>query len=258
MKSRISPWIPLAALLAVAPGPARALDEALYAELLARHTREVDDLAGVRVDYRGLRGSPDWPRLIQSLAESDPSALRSRDEKLAFWIDAYNVLAIDLILRHYPVGSIRDIGWLLNPVWKQPAGVIGGRSYSLDEIEHEIIRPLGDPRAHAAVVCASLSCPPLAREPWRAERLDDQLDAAMRGWLAHPRKGLLIDRERGRVTLSRIFSWFDEDFEDAGGALAFVTPYLPEADREWLRGEGADASIAYFDYDWSLNELSDS
>lgn len=246
----------LVALLAMAPASAPALDETLYATLLARHTREVDDLAGVRVDYRALRDSEEWRRLVRSLAESDPSALRTRDEKLAFWIDAYNVLAIDLVVRHYPLESIRDIGWLLNPVWKRPAGEVGGRRYSLDEIEHGIVRPLGDPRAHAAVVCASLSCPPLLREPWSADRLDAQLDAALRGWLAHPRKGLRIDRGRGSVTLSRIFDWFDEDFEEAGGALAFVSPYLSPEDRDWLRGEGADASVDFFDYDWSLNDLA--
>ncbi len=245
----------LAALMMLGAGSARALDAELYAELLDRHTREVADLALVRVDYRALRESEDWRRPVRSLAESSPASLRGRNEKLAFWINAYNVLAIDLVVRHYPVESIRDIGWLLRPVWKRPAGQVGGRSYSLDEIEHGIVRPLGDPRAHAGVVCASLSCPPLLREPWRPDRLDAQLDAALRGWLADPRKGLRIDRERGVVTLSRIFDWFEEDFEDAGGVMAFVAPYLSDVDRDWLRGEGADASIEYLDYDWGLNEL---
>jgi hypothetical protein len=243
------------ALLA-APLPGSALDEVLYAEILERYTRDVPDLARTRVDYRALASAPDWKRLVQSLAESDPTRLRERDEKLAFWANAYNILAIDLVVRHYPVDGIRDIGSFISPVWKKPAGTIGGRDYSLDEIEHRIVRPLGDPRGHVAVVCASLSCPPLSRVPWNAARLDDQLDDAMRRWLADPRKGLRIDRERRTLHLSRIFKWFDEDFEASGGVLAFVARYLGEADRAWLLEQGADIGISYLDYDWSLNDLA--
>ena len=104
-------------------------------------------------------------KLVASLAASDPSALRGRDEQLAFWSNAYNILAMDLVVEHAPEQSIKDIGSLFFPVWKKPAGKIGGKTYSLDEIEHGIVRPLGDPRAHVAVICASLSCPPLRREP---------------------------------------------------------------------------------------------
>jgi hypothetical protein len=240
------------------PLPARALDEVLYAEILERYTRDVSDLARVRVDYRALTASPDWKRLVQSLADSEPGRLRSRNEKLAFWANAYNILAIDLVVRHYPIDGIKDVGSLFSPVWKKSAGTIGDRSYSLDEIEHGIVRPLGDPRGHVAVVCASLSCPPLPRVPWSAVRLDDQLDDAMRLWLADPRKGLRIDRKTRTVHMSRIFEWFEEDFEASGGALAFVAPFLDDGDRAWLRDEGAGARIAYFDYDWSLNDLGRS
>lgn len=248
--------IPLAAiaLLVAAPGGA-ALDTHLYAELLKRHTREVADLARVRVDYAGLRTSPDWQRLVASLASSDPARLRGRNERLAFWINAYNILAIDLVVKHYPVDGIKDIGSLFRPVWKRPAGRIGARSYSLDEIEHDIIRPMGDPRTHVAVVCASLSCPALLREPWRADRLDAQLDAALRDWLADPRKGARVERSRERIALSRIFDWFEEDFEVSGGVLAFVASYLPPADAEWLREVGTGVDIDYLDYDWRLNDL---
>jgi hypothetical protein len=246
----------LAAALLPGPLPARALDEALYAEILERYTRDVPDLARTRVDYRALAGSSDWKRLVRSLSDSDPRRLRGRDEKLAFWANAYNILAIDLVVRHYPVDGIKEIGSLFSPVWKKPAGTIGGRHYSLDEIEHEIVRPLGDPRGHVAVVCASLSCPPLSRVPWNAARLDDQLDDAMRRWLADPRKGLRIDRRTRTVHLSRIFKWFDEDFEASGGVLAFVAAYLDDADRDWLRQQGTGARIEYMDYDWSLNDLA--
>src|SRR5262245_34588704 len=158
-----------------AASPAHGLDEALWARLLAEHTVTVDDPASTRVDYASLRGSADWEALLASLRAAEPARLATRAERLAFWIDAYNVLAIDLVRRHYPVEGIRSIGSLLSPVWKRPAGEVGGRPYSLDEIEHAILRPLGEPRVHGAIVCASVSCPPLRREPYRAAELAAQL-----------------------------------------------------------------------------------
>lgn len=241
--------------LAATATPAPAFDEDLYAELLARHTRPVDDLARVRVDYPALAASADWKRLVAGLADSDLEALRTREQEIAFWANAYNVLAMDLVARNWPVESIRDIGSLLRPVWKRPAGVVGGSERTLDEIEHEIIRPLGDPRTHAVVICASTSCPALPREPLRAETIDAQLDEATRAWLADPQKGMAIDRTANAIRLSRILDWFAEDFAASGGVVAFATRYAPESERVWLREHGDDARLAYFEYDWRVNAL---
>lgn len=244
----------LCAGLTLPVAAAAQLDETLYAELLTRHTREVNDAAGTRVDYRALRASPAWRRLVTGLDTADTGALRTRARRLAFWINAYNVLAIDVVLGGYPLTSIKDRGGLLTPVWKIEAGRVGGRSVTLHEIEHEILRPLGDPRIHAAIVCASTSCPSLRREPYSAASLDAQLDDSLRRFLADPRKGLSVDRSAGRVRLSRIFDWFAEDFQAGGGVLPFVTRYAPEPDGEWLAENAADASLGYFDYDWRLND----
>jgi len=244
-----------AAALVLSAAPAPAFDEALYATLLERHARTVEDVARVRVDYPAIARSADWKRLVAGLAATDLASLPTRDEQLAFWIDAYNVLAIDLVASHYPLESIRDIGSFFRPVWKRPAGVVGGRSVTLDEIEHGIVRPLGEPRAHAVVVCASTSCPALPREPLRAATLDAQLDAATDAWLADPGKGLRIEREADTIHLSRIFDWFEEDFEPAGGVLTFVARHAPVSDRAWLRERGAAARIVYLDYDWSVNAV---
>lgn len=248
------------ALFVSLAGVARALDQALYAQLLQRHTQAVADLAGTRVDYRALRGtpgasgspgSPEWRRLIASLEQSAPSKLTTREEKLAFWINAYNILAIDTVLRGYPLDSIRDLGNFVFPVWGKPAGRIEGREVTLEEIEHEILRPMGEPRIHFAIVCASLSCPSLRREPWEASRLDAQLEDATRAFVADPRKGLRIEAN-GTVRVSSIFKWFSGDFEAAGGVLAFVAPRVSDAQRPRL--EGAD--LAYLDYDWRLNDTA--
>lgn len=234
-----------------APDP---IDLALYARLLEANTVATRDLVGTRVDYRALRTSSEWRKLTRQVRNARPARL-GRAERLAFWINAYNILAIDLVLAHYPVESIRDIGSFFSPVWKKPVGEIEGRERSLGEIEHEILRKMNEPRIHAAIVCASTSCPSLARTPYRARTLDADLDRSMRRFLANDQKGVRIDRNTGTVHLSSIFDWFEADFEAAGGVLPTIAPYLPEADANWLEGAGRNASIRYFDYDWTLNDV---
>jgi len=226
----------------------------LWGEVLSRHTQAVDTEVGTRVDYSALLRDPRWSQMVTALGRVDPSDLRSREEKLAFWINAYNILAIDIVLQNYPVESIRDIGWLLRPVWKRPAGTIGDRSYSLDEIEHVILRPLGEPRIHGAIVCAAVSCPNLLREPYRAEVLNAQFEVSLRAWMARPEKGMALDRERGIVRVSRVFDWFKEDFEIEGGVLPFVIGYAPPEEAKWLRTHRDAVSLEYLPYDWRLND----
>jgi len=246
----------------------RTLDIALYDELLRLHTRAVADPAQTRIDYAALRGgagAPDWKRLVEGLAAWRPDRLGSRAETLAAWINLYNVLTIDLVVRGAPVASIRDLGSVLRPVWKRAAGRIGSdagpgtRAVSLDEIEHGILRRLGEPRIHAAIVCGSVSCPPLRREPYRAERLDAQLDDNLRAWLADARKGARFEPAPdavggGTLRLSPIFDWFARDFAAAGGVRAFVLPHLPEPIREAVTRGGDAVRIAFLEYDWRLND----
>ena len=238
----------------LAPGAGHALDRDLYAEILERFTREVPDTAGTRVDYAGLARSARWRELQASLERTDPEQIHSRNGKLTFWINAYNILAIDTVVRNQPLESIRDVGSIFRSVWARDAGTIAGRTVTLEEIEHEGMRPMGEPRIHAAIVCASVSCPPLSREPFEAARLDAQLDAALRRWLADPRKGLRIDRASKTVYLSKVFDWFEEDFEDRGGVLPYLRAYVSESDRQWL-ARATSIDVEYLDYDWSLNGL---
>jgi hypothetical protein len=247
-----APAVLAALVLASSAVEALALDEVLYATLLERHTVAVEDIASTRVDYRALRDSQDWQKLVESLRQSQPARLGSRNEKLAFWINAYNILAIDLVQRHYPVDSIRSIGSFFSPVWKKPAGEIAGRDYTLQEIEHEILRPMGEPRIHAAIVCASLSCPPLRREPYRPSGLDAQLEDNVRRWLADPRKGARIDRSTSTLYLSPILEWFAQDFN--GEVVPFVAAHLPKDDASWIQANEGALRVRYMDYDWSLND----
>lgn len=232
---------------------AEPIDLARYARLLSTHTREVPGLSRTVVDYAALARSRDLDALVAQIRAARPSRLGHKD-RLAFWINAYNILTLDLVRRHYPIEGIKKIGSLLKPVWRRPLLEIEGETVTLDRIEHEILRKEGEPRIHAAIVCASKSCPPLVRQPFRGSTLEADLDRAMRRWLSDERKGAALDRTGHRLRVSKIFSWFEEDFAAKGGVRAFIAAYRSPADAAWLRGPGRTAPIEYFDYDWSLND----
>ena len=245
----------LTAGLAPSAGATEPAYVALWAELLEAHTASVPSTVGTTVDYRalGTTAGARWRRLLHELAETGTP--QGRDATLALWINAYNILAIEKVRGSHPVDSIRDIGSFFSPVWDQEAGTVAGRTVSLGEIEHKILRKLGEPRIHAAIVCASTSCPSLRRTPFTAAGLEAQLDEVMRTWLASPTKGLRVDREAKRVTVSKIFDWFEDDFDEMGGVLGAVARYAPEQDRAWLAAHRGEVDVEYFDYDWSLNDV---
>lgn len=238
----------LLALLLSTTALAREPDWEDYARLLEHHVRPVvlDGVSLNGVDYAALRKDPLYATVRVGLAHFDPAHLASRKERLAFFINAYNILAINVVLDNWPLTSIKDAGSLFNPVWKQTAGLIGGRRFSLDEIENEILRPLGDPRIHMAIVCASVSCPDLRPEPYRAEHLTQQLDQQAREFLANPDKGLRVTTTSIRV--SKIFDWFEEDFTQVYSA---VPPFLH---RYHLGLPAKLAVTADLPYNWSLND----
>jgi hypothetical protein len=261
---RASAWRSILAILSLAatafalPASANSkggpIDLDLYAQILEQNTEVTKDIAEVRVDYRSIGSTPEWRDLVSQIEKAKPSRL-DRDGQIAFWINAYNILTIDLILKHYPIESIKDIGSFFSPVWNIQVATIEGKDLSLGEIEHDILRPMGEPRIHAAIVCASASCPPLARSPFRPDQLEHDLSLAMRVWLRNQQKVIKIDRGAGRITLSKIFDWFEADFEASGGVFENIARYVDQEDSEWLRTTGNNASIEYFKYDWSLNDL---
>ncbi|WP_367026183.1 DUF547 domain-containing protein [Methylococcus sp. ANG] len=214
-------------------------------QLLERHLgrRSAAGIELAWLDYSALRQDPAFSRVVEQIAAYPPENLRTREERLAFHINAYNILAIKTVLDHWPVESIKDAGSLLRPVWKRPAGEVGGKTLSLDEIE-DGLRKLGEPRIHMAIVCASKSCPDLRREPYAAAKLDQQLSDAATAFLSNPAKGLRV--ENGAIRVSKIFDWFGGDFDAAGGVAAFLSRYYPELPV----GPPVRADLPY---DWSLN-----
>lgn len=231
----------LSALTAHAAEP----DWSRYGDLLAKYV-SASTRNGVRlnvVDYAGLKACGELEAVAAQLAAYPLEKLVTREEKLAFYINAYNVLAMKMVVDHLPLASIRDVGSLLSPVWKKPAGTLGGKTVTLDGLEHKVLRPMGEPRIHFAIVCASVSCPDLRAEPYTAVKLDGQLDAQVRAFLANPAKGLRVGRDDIRV--SKIFDWFKQDFAAAGGIETFLRHYLPA-----LSNLPVKADITY---DWALN-----
>lgn len=206
------------------------------------------------VDYTGLRGPgrAELDAYLGELSSVSTTASWGRNEALAFWIDAYNAWTVKLIVDHPGIKSIKSITTVGSP-WKLsfiPMRATGKETMSLDDIEHGVIRPrFGDPRIHVAVVCASVSCPPLRAEAFVASRVDAQLDEQARAFLADPERNT-VDAERKVLRLSGIFDWYAGDFEASGGVPAFVQKYGPPALAE---AAGAGWQVEYVDYDWGLN-----
>ena len=217
-----------------------------YNHLLQTYVQagEKHDIELSMVDYQSLKADPHWPRLLTNLAAFDEKNLASKAEKLSFWINAYNILAIKTVLDHWPLQSIRDAGSFFSPVWKKPAGIAAGSMRTLHTIEHEILRPMAEPRIHFAIVCASVSCPDLKASAYDATHLNAQLDTQAKLFITQPTKGVSIQGHK--IHSSKIFDWFEDDFQEQGGVIAFIRKYrddLPKKPR----------LASHLDYDWSLN-----
>ena len=230
---------------------ATPVDHSVFDRLLRTY---VDDDGWVNYKAWKAQDEETLRNYLKSLGKVDPDSL-GRAEKLAFWINAYNALTIQGILEFYPLKSIRDkvsrfVGF---NIWDDYPMTVHGKAYSLNDIEHRILRKMEEPRIHFAIVCASVGCPKLRNEAYTAGDLDSQLQDNAKDFFARPRN-FRIDKRRNTVYLSSILDWFGEDFGGSDRAkLDFAGKYAPEEkDREYLR-EGKP-KVKYLNYDWSLNE----
>ncbi len=237
-----------------AEGQTGAVLHETFDQILKGHVKD-----GV-VDYEGLRRDETLlDRYLATLDGIDPSSM-DRNGRIAFWINAYNAFTLKLILNYYPdIQSIKDIP--SSKRWNARVWSVNGEKKSLDQIEHEILRKMGEPRIHFAIVCASISCPDLRGGAYFPDSLDEQLDEAAAGFLNDSMKGAAVMEEKGMLWgtnyvlyLSPIFDWFEGDFEKKSGSVVdFVLPYLPGTMKAFVVAHRDELKVKHLDYDWRLN-----
>jgi uncharacterized protein DUF547 len=244
MKRRTGEGLALVLLSVLAPVSSRGAipDPAPWDAVLAARARNGG------FDYAGAAGQ-DRKRLAAYLTNLGDARLEtmSAAEKKAFYINAYNAIAVQTLLDN-PGRSIRDISGAFNRAKHR----VAGETLTLDDIENRL-RDEKDARIHFAIVCASRSCPSLAPRAYTAETIDEQLDKQGRAFVADPRKNV-IDRAKGRIALSKIFHWNRTEFErDGGTLLKFVSRFAPDAaTASYIATYPTDP--AFLDYDWSPNQ----
>jgi hypothetical protein len=213
-------------------------------KLLRKHVN-----ASGMVSYKGFqKDKAELDVYLKTLSDNAPQSSWSADEQKAYWINAYNAFTVALILKHYPVKSIKDIGgkiYKVNTPWDIKFVNIGGKKYDLNNIEHGILRKkFDDPRIHFALVCASISCPRLRNEAYTAGQLNAQLEDAG--------KDFLNDKSKNRISankadLSKYFSWYKGDFTKNGSLADYINKYS-------VTKVNTNTKIGSLDYNWSLNE----
>jgi hypothetical protein len=213
--------------------------------------KAVDGVLINAVDYPNLKIDPLFSGLVSRLNSYPLKSLESEQSKLTFWINVYNILAAKMITDHYPIASIKDAGSLFKSVWKQPAGKVGGKERTLNDIEHEILRKMNEPRIHSAIVCASVSCPDLRLEAYTIDKLNEQLDDQLEKFLLSREKGMQLDGKKNRVYLSSIFKWFKEDFEGKGGVIKYISKYVTAEEKKVMNHSKLE--VIYMDYNWNIN-----
>ena len=194
-----------------------------------------------QVNYKGLKNNRKaLLNYITVLGKNIPNDSWAKADKLAYWINAYNAFTIDLILQNYPLKSIKDIK---NP-WKQRLWKLGSKWYNLEEMEHQILRKMDEPRIHFAIVCASFSCPKLQNEAFTASNIESQLTLATKDFLNDSSRNMI---SKNSLELSKIFQWFAKDFKQNGSLIDFLNQYSTIE-------ISAKAKKSFKDYNWDLNE----
>lgn len=204
-----------------------------------------------KVNYKELiKDSLELNKYLDLLSQNAPNKNWNEEDQKAYWINAYNVFTVRLIIRNYPVKSIKDIGSkiqipLINSVWDIKFITIGKESYTLNNIEHDILRKkFFDPRLHFALVCASASCPKLKNTAYSTSKLDEQLDQQAIEFINDETRNKL---NPDKIQISEIFKWYKGDFTKNSSLIEFLNKYSKVKINKY-------AKINHLDYNWSLNE----
>lgn len=231
---------------ALAPTGA-AFDHSRFDAVLQAHV-DADGL----VDYARLKAAPAaLDAYIAALATAPLDGL-GRDEKLALLINAYNAFTLRLVLEHWPVASIRDIPGERR--WDDRRWRVAGETLSLNQIEHERVRPrFREPRIHFALVCAARGCPPLRAEAYTGARLEAQLADQARRVHADGSRWLRFDPGTGELRLTELYKWYESDFRQAAASVPeYVARHAPAVRAALDAGQRVE--VRWMPYDWSLNE----
>ena len=209
----------------------------LWNSLLQKHVSDQGN-----VNYKGIRADKTrFNTYLKSLSETPPQDSWTKDETLVYWMNVYNAFTIKLILDNYPVESIKDI----DGPWNHRFIKIGDKWYTLNDVEHRIIRKMNEPRIHFALVCAAVSCPILYNKAFTAKDLETDLVLLTKGFLNDTSKNELSENS---IKVSKIFKWYGGDFKTNGSSLIdFLNQYsnVTISDK---------AKKSYKDYNWNLNE----
>ena len=217
----------------------------LLGQVFASHVRD-----GV-VDYPSIQKDDRLPAYLAQLDRVDPTGFATRNERLAFWINAYNAFAIKGILDHYsPVSYVGRYRYFIGRDYR-----VGGAAINLYDLERQVlIKQFQEPLIHFAIVCASTSCPKLQTWAYQPDQLERQLDRVARDFINDPTRNR-FDRANKVASLSMIFKWFHDDFSRAAGSvLTYIARYVsdPELAQDLMQ---SDYRIEYLDYDWTLNGI---
>lgn len=225
-------------------------DNSLFTQVLRDHVKNG------AVDYKAIKQDHRFAEYIEILKNTNPEAIAAKD-RLAFWLNVYNAFTVKVVIDQYPINSIMNkFKYALKQSnFHKKLVEINGQKYSLNDVEHNIIRPYGDARIHFALVCAAKSCPPLRREAYEPDRLDEQLNDQARIFLRDTDKNF-IDFQNKKAEISSIFDWFKEDFEkNASSVLEFISRYLPEDQSAKLQANSNTFEIEHKNYNWDLNDI---
>jgi hypothetical protein len=243
MKLLVRGLVVAAIVCSAAGSPAQNTDDwsGSYGRLLAKYVTP----GGVR--YAAWKGNAADMQALQNVVKSIGAASvsgMSRQEQLAFYINAYNAWILHEALGKYPTASVKDA---LFSFFTSKRTKVAAEEMSFNHLEKDVIRKLGEPRVHFALNCASRSCPPLNPEPFRAEKLDPQFEKLAKAFV-DSEKGVRLAGDGKSAELSKIFDWYKDDFKAEGGAVAFIN-------KRRSSPVPADAKIGYQEYDWALNEV---
>lgn len=239
------------------PNSRESIDHSSWTDLLSRNVQDRSDGVNV-IDYAGFSAA-DRAALFEYIVTLTNISIsqHNRDEQLAYWINLYNALTVQVMLDHYPVDSMRDIkispGLFAIGPWNKVLISIEGENLTLNDIEHRILRPIWrDPRLHYVLNCASIGCPNLRDRAYPSSGMDRLLDQAAFAYVNNPRGVKIVD---GKVSVSRIYDWFISDF---GGSEKTVLRHIQQFAKPKLAARLQEiGKLSGVHYDWSVNSTGE-